>query len=188
MQMIASLFLVAAQVLFQTGVQDVEAGKLDRARLTLQTLIDTYPEDPLAPDAKAQIDAINLYEEGLRRMREGRFEAAEFTFHTLLSVYPESPVAKQAEAAMHGAAQAQQELNVCLKVRALDLNGLGLSAGDTQKIFVDHEVRLAAGKPFDPRDVEQARLALTGFLGARVRTEVRMAGAHEVDVVLERVK
>jgi len=188
MEMIASLFLVAAQLLFNTGVQDAESGQLERARLTLQTLVNTYPADPLVPDAKAQIEAIKLYEEGQKRLQEGRFDAAEFTFHTLLSVYPESPLVKQAEEAMHAAARSQQDLNVRLTVRAVDLDGVGLSAADTQKLFADREVRLAAGKAFDPRDVEQARLALTEFLGGQVRTEVRMAGAHEVDVVLARVK
>lgn len=188
MQMIASLFLVAAQVLFNTGVQDVEAGRLERARLTLQTLINTYPYDPLVPDAKAQIEAIKLYEEGQDRLRQGRFEAAEFTFQTLVSVYPESSLVTPAEAAMHKAAQAQEELNVRLTVRAVDLKDAGLDAGEIRKLFADREVRLAAGKVFDPRDVEQARLALTEFLGSPVRTEVRTAGEHQVDVVLTRLK
>jgi hypothetical protein len=187
MEMFACLFLVAAQLLFQTGVQDAESGKLERARLTLQTLVNAFPRDPLALTAKTEIEVIELYQEGQRLAGEGRFDAAEFTFHTLISVYPESPLAKQAEAAMQAAARAQQELNVRLTVRALDLTGLGLSAHDTQSLFADRELRLAAGKAFDPRDVEQARLVLTDFLKAKVRTEVRMAGAHEVDVVLARV-
>ena len=187
MEMFASLFLAAAQLLFQTGVQDAASGKLESARLTLQTLVNSYPRDPLAPSAKAELEVINLYQEGERLATEGRFDAAEFTFHTLISVYPESPLAKQAETAMQAAARAQQELNVRLTVHALDLTGLGLSDRAAQSLFDEHEVRLAAGKAFDPRDVEQARLALTGFLKAKVRTEVRMAGAHEVDVVLTRI-
>ncbi len=187
MELFASLFLVAAQLLFQTGVRDAESGKLERARLTLQTLVNAYPRDPLTPSAKAEIEVIELYQEGQRLAGEGRFDAAEFTFHTLISVYPESPLVKQAEAAMQAAARAQQELNVRLTVRVLDLSGLGMSAHDTQSLFADRELRLAAGKAFDPRDVEQARLVLTDFLKAKVRTEVRMAGAHEVDVVMARV-
>jgi predicted Zn-dependent protease len=187
MEMFASLFLVAAQLLFQTGVQDAESGKLERARLTLQTLVNTYPQDPLAPSAKAEIEVIELFQEGERLIQEGRFDAAAFTFHTLISVYPESPLVKQAEAAMQAAVRSQEDLNVRLIVRALDLSGLGLTARDTESLFTDREVRLAAGKAFDPRDVEQARMVLTEFLKAKVRTEVRMAGAHEVDVVLARV-
>jgi hypothetical protein len=166
METLASLVLVAAQLLLQTGVQNAGAGKLERVR--------------------EQTDAVKLYEEGQFRMREGRFEAAEFTFRTLLNVYPDLPLAKLAEAAMKSAAEAQQELNVRLMVRTLDLNGLGLSDADMQKLFGDREVRLAAGKAFDPRDVEQARLALTNYLAAPVRAEVRTAGPHEVDVILER--
>ena len=150
MEMFASLFLVAAQLLFQTGVQDAESGKLESARLTLQTLVNTYPQDPLAPSAKAELEVIKLYQEGERLAGEGRFDTAEFTFHTLISVYPESPLAKQAEAAMQAAARAQQELNVRLTVRALDLSGLGLSDRATQASSTDHEVRLAAGKSLRP--------------------------------------
>jgi tetratricopeptide (TPR) repeat protein len=203
MRTLASLFLLAAsamaapdpaRLLFDTGVKDVEIGRFERARLAFQTLIDTYPGNPLASDAKAQIDATKLYEEGQDRMRQGRFDAAEFTFQTLLSVYPESPLVKQAEEAMHSAAKAQAELNVRLTVRGLDLKDVGLPAGPVQKCFQEREVRLAAGKPFDPRDVEQARAAVTellaerGIAGAQIRTEVRMAGEHQVDVVLTRVK
>src|SRR5579863_9706911 len=100
---IASLFLAAAQVLFTTGVQDAGTGKLDRARVTLQTLINTYPADPLAPGAKAQIEAIDLYQDAQQRMREGRYLAAAFTFQTLISVYPESPLVKQAEEGVRSA-------------------------------------------------------------------------------------
>ena len=203
MRTLASLFLLtvsaaampdAAQSLFDTGVKDVESGKFQRARLTLQTLINTYPEDPLAAEAKAEIDATRLYEEGQDRMRRGRFEAAEFTFQTLLSVYPESPLVKQAEEAMHAAAKAQDDLTVRLRVRGVDLTDVGLDAAEVQKCFTEGEVRLAAGRIFDPRDVEQARAAVTGLFAdrgiasAQIRTEVRMAGAHEVDVVLTRVK
>jgi tetratricopeptide (TPR) repeat protein len=183
-----------ARQLFDTGVKDVETGKLERARLTFQALIDTYPGNPLAYDAKAQIDATKLYEEGQDRMRQGRFEAAEFTFQTLLAVYPESPLVKQAENGMHAAAEAQHALTVRLTVRSVDLADVGLDAGEVQTLFAEREVRLAAGKAFDPRDVEEARVAITEFLcergaaGGQIRTEARMAGEHEVDVVLTRVK
>ena len=89
---------------------------------------------------------------------------------------------------MHAAARSQQDLNVRLTVHTVDLTSLGLSPADAQKLFADREVRLAAGKAFDPRDVEQARLTLTEFFGGPIRTEVRMAGEHEVDVVLARLK
>ena len=47
---------------------------------------------------------------------------------------------------MHKAAQAQEELNVRLTVRAVDLKDAGLDAGEIRKLFADREVRLAAGK------------------------------------------
>jgi len=194
MELIVSMFLVAAQVLFTTGVKDVEAGRLNRARLAMQTLIRTYPEDPLVPDARAQIEAIKLYEEGQERMQQGRYDAAEFTFQTLLSVYPESPLVKQAEEAMRAAAHAREALTVRLTVRSVDLTDVGLEAGEIQKLFTEREVRLAAGKAFDPRDVEEARAVVTAFLtehgaaGSQIRTEARMAGEHQVDVVLTRIK
>lgn len=180
------MFLVAAQVLFTNGVQDAESGRLDRARVSLETLVNTYPADPLVPDAKADLEAINLLKEAQKRMQEGRYQAAEFTYQTLLSVYPGSPLEKQAREGMEAAARAEQELNVRLVVRAVDVNALGVPSNDAKQLFADHEVKLAAGKPFDPRDVEQARLALTAMLGAPVRVEVKTSGAHEVDVVLSR--
>jgi tetratricopeptide (TPR) repeat protein len=194
MSWIAILFATAAQILFNVGVEDVDSGRLERARLTLQTLVNTYPEDPLAKEAKAQLEAIEIYQDGQQLMQQGRFGAAQFTFETLLSVYPESQLAKPAQAALKEAAKAQEELTVRLTVRGVDLSDVGLDADELRKLFEAHEVRLAAGKAFDPRDVEQARSAVTarlselGVTGARVRSEVRMAGPHEVDVVLARVK
>ena len=188
MEAIVCLFLAAAQLLFNTGVQDVESGKLDRARLTLQTLVNTYPNDPLAREAKDQLDAINLYEEGQDRMRQGRYQAAAFTFQTLTSVYPESTLAAMANEARRKAEEAHESLTVRLTVRSVDWKWLGLAPAEIRKLFEDREVRLAAGREFDPRDVEQARVALTELLNAQIRTEARMAGAHEVDVVLTRVK
>ena len=180
-------------MLFNTGLKDEDSGKLERARLTLQTLVNTYPDDPVAGDAKDEINAIELFEEGQERMRQGRYDAAEFTFHTLLSVYPKSQLAKQAEAAMRTAAEAQSQ-NVSLRVKSVDLGSTGLAAAQVEKRFAEREVKLAAGRPFDPRDVDQARLTLTellaesGIAGAQIRTEARMAGAHEVEVVFTRVK
>ena len=203
MRSLAGLFLFAvlaagapdaASALFDNGLKDVESGKLDRARLTLQTLINTYPDSPLAEEAKDEVNASKLYEEGLARMREGRYEAAEFTFQTLIAVYPESHLGKQAEEGMRQAANAHKKLTVGLTVRSVDLASLGLPEGEVKRVFAEREVRLAAGRAFDPRDVEEARTALTGLLaergsaGAQIRSEARMAGEHDVDVVLVRVK
>ncbi len=182
------LLLAAAQVLFTSGVKDAETGRLERARLTLQTLLNTFPNDPLAPDAKAQIGAIDLYQEGQQRVKEGRYAAAIFTFQTLLSVYPESPLGKQAQAAIQEAARSEEELNVRLVVHDVQVEGFELSGDEAQRFLAEREVRLSAGKPFDPRDVDQARIALTALTGSPVRAEVRTAGAHQVDILLARAR
>lgn len=184
----------AATVLFDHGVKDVQSGNLARGRLTLQTLINTYPDSPLAAEAQDELNAGKLYDEGMARMQQGRYDAAEFTFQTLLSVYPESRLAKPAQAAMLAAARAQKSLTVGLTVRSVELKDLGLDEGEVRKLFAERELRLASGRAFDPRDVEEARgavtrrLAETGSADALVKSEVRMAGEHEVDVVLMRVK
>lgn len=194
MTWVAFGFVLAAQLLFNTGVKDEDSGKLERARLTLQTLVNTYPNDPLAADARDELNAMDLFAEGQERIRQGRYAAAEFTFQTLLNVYPKSQLTRQAEAAMRSAADARSSMTVNLTVKTVDLKATGLAVPQVQQRFAEREVKLAAGRPFDPRDVEQARLALTELLaesgtpGAQIRTEARMAGAHEVDVVFTRVR
>ena len=86
-----------AKVLFDAGTQDEQAGKLDRAKLTLLTLAATYPDHPLAAKAKTEIGAIYLLKEAQSQVQAGRARTAYGIFHTVMTVYPESPLAKLAD-------------------------------------------------------------------------------------------
>jgi TolA-binding protein len=86
-----------AKVLFDGGSRDEQAGKLDRAKLTLLTLAATYPENPLAAKAKTEIGAIYLFKEAQSQVQAGQPRTAYSIFHTLMTVYPESLLAKLAE-------------------------------------------------------------------------------------------
>jgi outer membrane protein assembly factor BamD (BamD/ComL family) len=85
-----------AKVLFDVGARDEQAGKLDRAKLTLLTLAGTYTEHPLAIKARAEIGAIYLFKEAQSQVQAGQPRAAYEAFRTLMRVYPESPLAKLA--------------------------------------------------------------------------------------------
>jgi hypothetical protein len=85
-----------AKVLFDVGTRDEQAGKLDRAKLTLLTLAGTYTEHPLANQARAEIGAIYLFKEAQLQVIAGQPAAAYSTFRMLMRVYPESPLAKLA--------------------------------------------------------------------------------------------
>jgi outer membrane protein assembly factor BamD (BamD/ComL family) len=85
-----------AKVLFDTGTRDEQAGKLDRAKLSLLTLAATYAEHPLTARAKVEIGAIYLFKDAQSQVQAGQLRAAYRTFHTVMAVYPESPLAKLA--------------------------------------------------------------------------------------------
>jgi len=85
-----------AKVLFEAGIRDEQAGKLDRAKLTFLTLAGTYAEHPLTTKAKAEIGAIYLFKEAQSQVQAGKTGDAGGAFRTLIQVYPESPLAKLA--------------------------------------------------------------------------------------------
>jgi outer membrane protein assembly factor BamD (BamD/ComL family) len=85
-----------AKVLFDAGIRDEQAGKLDRAKLTFLTLAGTYAEHPLTTKAKAEIGAIYLFKEAQSQVQAGKTRDAGGAFRTLIQVYPESPLAKLA--------------------------------------------------------------------------------------------
>src|ERR1035438_1338742 len=95
----------SARLLYDTGIRQTEAGKFEVARLTLQTLVDTYPKDPLALQAKGAIDATLLFEEGQARTKAGKYETARLAFETLIAVYPENPLAERAKPAIETIAE-----------------------------------------------------------------------------------
>ena len=86
------------------------AGQFERARLTLQTLINMYPATPLRQQARAAIrtswiregvsdpDPMLLYQEGQARASAGKTEAALLAFRTLINSYPRSEYALKAKA------------------------------------------------------------------------------------------
>jgi outer membrane protein assembly factor BamD (BamD/ComL family) len=86
-----------AKVLFDLGTRDEQAGRLDRAKLTLLTLAGTYTEHPLTAKARTEIGAIYLFKEAQSQVTAGQTETAYGTFRTLIRVYPESPLAKLAD-------------------------------------------------------------------------------------------
>src|SRR5271165_7128222 len=89
-----------AKKLYETGIELTSQGRLADARTTLQSLVDAYPTDPLALQAKGAIDATMLFEEGQVRAKAGKYETARLAFETLMAVYPENPLAARAKSAV----------------------------------------------------------------------------------------
>ena len=95
--------------LFERGTKQIEAGQFERARLSLQTLINIYPATPLRQQARAAIrtswiregvsdpDPMLLYQEGQSRASAGKTEAALLAFQTLINLYPGSEYAVKAK-------------------------------------------------------------------------------------------
>jgi outer membrane protein assembly factor BamD (BamD/ComL family) len=84
-------------VLYQMGLKDETAGRLDRARLTLVTLASTYTSSPLADKARIELGAIVLYQEAKAQEKAGRAQEAYSEYRTLMRAFPDSPVARLAD-------------------------------------------------------------------------------------------
>jgi hypothetical protein len=138
--------------------------------------------------------ARDLFDEAQRYMREGRFDTGRCALETLIGVYPESPLAAQAKAAIRASYQAEKRQSVTLTVRNIEIRRLGIPYEEIRRQFDAHEVALAKGRAYDPRDVEQARAVLAdlvaekGSPGARIRMEARAVRPHRVDIVFSLVK
>lgn len=79
------------KLLFDRSVDDIEHGRYGQARLTLQTLINTYPASEYLPQARLAI-ADSWYREGSRKgLAQAHEECQE-----LVVQYPGSAVASQA--------------------------------------------------------------------------------------------
>jgi hypothetical protein len=162
--------------LFSHGIKLAERGKFASARASLEMLIKTYPESPLAAEAKDEIDASLLLEEGQERLKSGRGETAQVALHTLLSVYPDSSLAKQAKQTMRKAAASIPT------VRSIHFENFpSVSPEEIQQRFDRQEVGLAIEKPYDPRDIEEARKVLIELLARPVEARTRVT-ARTVDV------
>lgn len=94
--------------LYEQGLRQIEGGQFERARLSLQTLLNVYPSSPLRDPARTAIrtswiregmanpDAMLLFQEGQTRLSAGRHDAARLAFQTLINLYPSSEYAVKA--------------------------------------------------------------------------------------------
>jgi outer membrane protein assembly factor BamD len=80
------------RVLFERANNDLERNKLSVARLTLQTLINTYPDSEYLPQAKYKL-AESFYREGTTSM----LNQAEAEFKDYITFFPTSDQASNAQ-------------------------------------------------------------------------------------------
>lgn len=98
--------------LYDRALLLMEAGQFERARLSLDTLLNAYPKTALRVEARAAIrtswvrqgivdpDPMLLFQEGQTRLTAGKREGALIAFQTLLRVYPASEYAEKARQAI----------------------------------------------------------------------------------------
>lgn len=115
--------------LYQGGVSQYNRGNLRAARIAFQQVIDTYPNDRLAPDARFYLGNIQeqegereralatfleiqtlfptaqrvpeaLYRAGMLQIELGRERDARATLERVVNTYPDSPVADLAREAL----------------------------------------------------------------------------------------
>jgi TolA-binding protein len=94
--------------LYEQGLKQIEAKQFEKARLSLQTLLNTYPDSALTERTRAAIrtswvregvadpDPMLLYQEGQTRAAAGKHEAALLAYQTLINLYPRSDYAEKA--------------------------------------------------------------------------------------------
>jgi outer membrane protein assembly factor BamD len=80
------------RVLFERATSDLERNKLAVARLTLQTLINTYPDSEYLPQAKYKL-AESFYREGTTSM----LTQAEAEFKDYITFFPTSDLSDDAQ-------------------------------------------------------------------------------------------
>lgn len=98
--------------LYDRALLMIEAGQFERARLSLDTLLNAYPKTALRAEARAAIctswvrqgiadpDPMLLFQEGQTCLTAGKEEAALIAFETLINVYPGSEYAQKAKQAI----------------------------------------------------------------------------------------
>jgi outer membrane protein assembly factor BamA len=162
-----------AKQLYDAGLRQTEEGKLADARTTLRSLVDSYPQDPLAIAAKGAIDATLLFDEGQARAKAGKFETARVTFETLVAVYPENPLAGRAREAIEAIAEKEKISGRLVKsVEFRDVQAVPQE--EIRAAMEAREVRLSVGKPCRSKDVAQAKLALEEILAEKGVAHVRV--------------
>ncbi|MGH9804558.1 MAG: outer membrane protein assembly factor BamD [Candidatus Acidiferrales bacterium] len=74
------------KILYERSLEDIENKRFDVARLTLQTLLNTYPDSEYLPDAKLGI-ADSYYQEGV----SGALTSAEVEYKDFITFFPNHP-------------------------------------------------------------------------------------------------
>jgi outer membrane protein assembly factor BamD (BamD/ComL family) len=177
-----------ARLLYDTGIRQTAEGNFQAARATLQSLVDAYPKDPLAFEARGAIDAMQLFDEGQARAKAGKYETARVAFETLIAVYPENPLAARAKSALESlAGKAKARRPVVKAVEFRDVRAVPVE--EIRAAMETREVRLTVGRPCRSKDIEQARAALEeilaekGVANARVEAQTRAIRPHQVDII-----
>lgn len=170
----------SAREIYNAGLRQTAEGKLADARVTLRGLVDTYPHDPLALEAKGAIDATLLFEEGQTRVKTGKYETARLAFETLIAVYPENPLAPRAKSAIE--AIAEKERSSRPVVKSMEFRDVAAVPTEELRAALEaREVRLSVGQPCRSKDVQQAKTALEEILAEKGITHVRVeAQTHTV--------
>jgi outer membrane protein assembly factor BamD (BamD/ComL family) len=177
-----------ARQLYDTGMQQTAEGKLAEARSTFQGLIDRYPKNPLAIDAKGAIDATLLFEEGQARAKAGRYETARVAYETLIAVYPENPLGARTKSAIEGIAEKDKASWPLL--RSVEFRDVAAVPPDEIRAEMEaREIRLNIGQPCHSKDVKQAKVALEEILAEKglgrlkVDARTRTVSPHSVAVI-----
>ncbi len=169
-----------AQQLYDTGIRQTAEGKLADARTTLRSVVDAYPQNPLALQAKGAIDATLLFEEGQARVKAGKCETARVAFETLIAVYPENPLAARAKSAIDAIGDKEKSSRPVLK--SMEFRDVAAVPVDEIRAAMEaREIRLNIGQPFRSKDVQQAKVALEEILAEKGVTHARVeARTHAV--------
>jgi outer membrane protein assembly factor BamD len=80
------------KILYERSLEDIQNKRFDVARLTLQTLLNTYPDSEYLPDAKLGI-ADSYYQEGV----SGALTSAEVEYKDFITFFPHHPKAAFAQ-------------------------------------------------------------------------------------------
>ena len=191
---IAAFGYDSADRLYEKGIKLVEQRKLKAARSTFETLIETHPRSPRAIDARGALDAVELFEEGHDRLKAGNYGTAMVAFQTLIAVHPECALVRPAGAALLRAAALEQDHPRVPMVRAVKFENLQpLTAAEIMRRFDERELGPRVERPYQAREVEEARAAITGMLAekgkpdAQVEADVREVSERRMEVIF-RVK
>lgn len=157
-----------AAILYDRGVKLAEEGKLQAARRTLATLVNTYPKSVEAAEAQNAIDATLLFEDGQTRLLAGKYGTARLAFQTLIAVYPESPLVPRAAEAARAAEGLERTQSKAPIVRSLRFENMhGVKIQDILQRFQDREIELGVEKSCDAKTVERAKTVLAELLAEK---------------------